>query len=247
MVWKPREVRSVSKVSASVKATLGKRALPIAEAVAGTMGAFVKTGFVEIELDDTKTKKVVARLYLDPKRLRGVVYRAEMGVFGWMKAGQFLPFAGVKEPQLAAALRSIGKSAPPAAAGPVLVAKGARTVSSRADVTKLEKVERAQLVAAARALCGKLGLPALLAQCDAWASGLELVTVSDASGPRFDAWLTSAAEDGVFFEHGKTKPSGLAISQGGVSDQTARRTELALSIERAMKKLRLGRSKPWRG
>jgi hypothetical protein len=55
---------------------------------------------------------------------------------------------------------------------------------------------------------------------------------------RWDGRLLGALEDGVFFDHGKTAPSGLVVSQTEVHDETKkRRASDVATIAAALKTL----------
>lgn len=125
-----------------------------------------------------------------------------------------------------------------------LTAAARHELTTAAEAKKLSAVELAQLKAATSELSGKKTLPALWAWLKETDQSVVLLTFSEKKTPRWDAWLLGALEDGVFFEHGQRKLSGIAISQGAVSDTTkARRTDAVASLQAAMKKVRLPRRK----
>jgi hypothetical protein len=124
----------------------------------------------------------------------------------------------------------------------LLTASARHELASAADAGVLTAIELAQLKAAVPELSGKKTLAGLWAWLEATDQSVVLLRFSEGKKPRYDGWLLGALEDGVFFEHGARKPSGLTISQGEVSDgNRARRVTAVAALQAAMKKVRLPR------
>jgi hypothetical protein len=134
-----------------------------------------------------------------------------------------------------------------AEAGPALTARVDLELSSRAQVSKLSALRRRQLESASKELCGKKGLAALMEWCDDQGQGLACVVVSHEKEVRFEAWLTAALEDGVFFDAGKATLSGLNLSQGDVDASKSARERDVAALQRAISKVRAGRAPKWAG
>jgi hypothetical protein len=240
-------VRSLKGASpAAIKAALGDRVKTVGELCAGgqSVAAIARKGADEIHLIDGKGKHH-ATAWLDPTHERGVVFDvANKVVICWVKRGQAVPFLKKLPADIVSALKRIGTAKAPSFEK--LTARHVRTVGSRADAAALPAIEKAQLTAAASQLSGKRGLPALFAACDAAGRGLELVRVSSAKSPRFDAWVWASLEDGVLFEHGSKRFAGLAISQHHVHATVSKREADVAAVQTAWKKLKLPRPSPWR-
>jgi len=237
---------------------LGPRLAAVGQVVANTRAAasLARVGVDEIALVDGRGV-LRATAWTDRGRARGVVFAAEGGLLCWIRDGAALPATKKVPPELARAVRTFSKlgdggGAPgqPKKAGranrsatdavPRFVAHHARTVATAADARALPAVERAQLLAASGELCGERGVAALLAAC-AGEGGVELVRFEGSDGAGYDAWLTAALEDGVFFARGARRPCGLAIGQGQVHDMTERRDALVDNLQAAWRKLRVPR------
>ncbi|MBN8612742.1 MAG: hypothetical protein J0L92_19260 [Deltaproteobacteria bacterium] len=110
------------------------------------------------------------------------------------------------------------------------------------DAEALTDAQRAQLASAAPGLLGAKTIAKLFS---ALREDESVVSVRiDVNGaPRWDGWLMGALEDGVFFEHGSARPSGLVISQGDVHDETANRVADIALLTTAVKTLRMPRKK----
>jgi hypothetical protein len=98
-------------------------------------------------------------------------------------------------------------------------------VTSAAHAKALTTVQRGQLTKGASNLYGKRTLASLLRAIEADGERLVLVRIDVEGKARWDGWLLGALEDGVFFDHGKTAPSGLVVSQTQVHDETRKRRE----------------------
>ncbi len=122
---------------------------------------------------------------------------------------------------------------------PALTAKRLHDLTSLAETKSLSKTARAQLAAAATELSGKRTLAAMFAWLAATDQSVTYVELREGKAPRYDAWLLGSRDDGVFFDHGKTKPNGMAMSQRNVHDMTkAKRTALAAQLGAGLKGLR---------
>lgn len=116
-------------------------------------------------------------------------------------------------------------------------------LSSLAQTASLSSAQLAQLKQAAPDLLGKKKLSDLFAELGE-DEQVVLCQIEVDGKPRFDAWLLSALEDGVFFVHRGKTPSGLVVSQADVHDQTKKRRDKDIAIlEMALKLLK----KPARG
>lgn len=141
------------------------------------------------------------------------------------------------------------KVAPAARApkGTALTARVDLELTSRAQLERLDPLLRRQLEVASKELCGKKGLAALTKWCDAEGQGLAHVVVTRGKTKQFEAWLTAPLEDGVFFDAGEAKLSGLAISQADVHASLTRREPEVAALRAAMKTLRAPRAPTWKG
>jgi len=107
------------------------------------------------------------------------------------------------------------------------------------DAASLTPAQRAQLTKAAPELLGHSTLAKLFAALGD-DEHVVLARIDVDGVARWDAWLLGALEVGVFFVHGARSPSGLAISQGEVHDQTKKKREDEVRVlQAAMKSLRL--------
>lgn len=126
----------------------------------------------------------------------------------------------------------------PKSSAPPFSAKVVHELDSLAKAKALPALDRAQLTAAVKELSGKRTLAALFEWLSETDQSVMKLCFSDKSKPRYDAWLLSALEDGVFFDHGKRRPNGLAMSQGDVHDMTKqKRTDAATSLTAGLKAL----------
>jgi len=231
--WSARIVRSFRRASPrEVQRALGPKVSAVAQTI--TMSPFAtqlgKTGFDEVHFGAAKLEAIG---WLDPKHRRGCVFSPEGALLAWVRDGKLVPLGRSKlPPKLAAALRRIRPAAPAVEA---LTARQLRTVGTLDDAKKLPALERAQLAAACRDLCGKVGLEALFGE----AGERELVYArfSAAGRPRWDAWLWSSLDDGVFFEHRKKASSGLAVSQARVHDMKRDREAEVAALQAGLRKL----------
>ncbi|MBX7194909.1 MAG: hypothetical protein K1X94_22845 [Sandaracinaceae bacterium] len=115
-------------------------------------------------------------------------------------------------------------------------------ITTKEELTALTATQRAQLTSAAPGLVGKKTLASLFAWLAAEDESVVLVRIDVDGVPRWDGWLLGALEDGVFFEHGKKRPSGLAMSQQDVCDETSKRRDDDVALlQSAMRALRLPR------
>lgn len=244
----PRLARTFRRGSArELTAALGPRMRSLAEVIARSSTAvkLAQVGVDEIELVDGKGT-VAGTAWLDAGRQLGMVVGPDGRVLCWVRGGAAVPFLGKVPPALVSAVRKAARaSAPTAPKLESLKAIHVRSVTSRKEATALPALERAQLTAAARELCGKSGLPALLADCAREGQGLERVQLVGKGGPVLDGWLRASLEDGVFFDHGAKKLNGLAISQGEVHDMTGKRTELVKAVGVAWRSLRVPKARAW--
>lgn len=196
--------------------------------------------------------------WLDGRRANGIVIDRDGNVVATLTAGkltgdrswaswlELLPDTSPIEWGSAPPSPSAPKPPAPAPKGPVLTARVDLELTARSQAQKLTAVHRAQLEAASKELCGKKGLAALLAWCDAEEQGLAHLVVSEGKTPRFEGWLTAPLEDGVFFDAGQTKLSGLVVSEAEVdASRSAREPEVA-ALQQAMKRLKAPRAPRWR-
>jgi hypothetical protein len=145
--------------------------------------------------------------------------------------------------------RDDGDERPKPAQGSQKVSRGSATSTAICelyeahDAEALTTAQRAQLTSAAPGLLGAKTIAKLFS---ALREDESVVSVRiDVNGaPRWDGWLLGALEDGVFFEHGSARPSGLAMSQGGVHDETGDRVADVALLTAAMKTLRMPRKRP---
>ncbi len=212
-----------------VTRALGPKLQTVATAISGAPFAtyLAKDGFDEVHFG----KQAIG--WLDPKHRRGVVYTTEGALLAYVRDGKPMSAFGRKvPPHLGRALREIRAAEPRVASLEVV---HVRTVESLAGAKRLPALERAQLAAASRELCGKPGLEAVFRE----AAQRELVYARFL--PRFDAWLWSSLDDGVFFVRGKRALSGIAVSQGRVHDMTGDRDGDVKALQAALKTLRVGR------
>lgn len=200
--------------------------------------------------------RAVQQLWVDARHQNGVFWNGDtQSVIGTLTNGKvkgdaelatWLPLLPATAPiEWQGAARPASEKKPPE--GPPLTARVELELTSRAQLTKLSATHRKQLEAASKELCGKRGLVALMKWCDEAEQGLARVLVSEGKTERFEGWLAAGLEDGVFFDAGQSKESGLVISQSTVSaSKSARQPEVA-SLQRAMSKLRAPRAPRWKG
>jgi hypothetical protein len=90
-------------------------------------------------------------------------------------------------------------------------------VLSRADVSGLDGLRVAQLLAAGAAVIRRPTLDGVLAWCDRERLGWLVLEVTGDEGT-FDVWILANEDDGVVFDAGCPTPNGIAISQTVASE-----------------------------